>query len=446
MSLIRTKWMLISGLLLAMAGADCKCTQEGDGGSGGGGSSQSCPFVFTFDGQRYNYLTDLGGSVLGKDIQVLQPEYYHGGIYRLDDFQPHEGIYSLKIRETLFESSYFDEARLIAADAPSGYQVLSTWSFTSQLGYTSPKDFMTVHDPRPPKSAVDEAGTDVLYEISHADGQALPVGENGLSRVVVDFGEIRKPQYAKLILTAWSQYDDFENVLSPPYAAGTTIETMAENGRWRIILLSGKNAGDRHSWVVDLSGLCDPGQAMFRITMAHQPIGRDILDQILMDESPPVDVQITRLSPSRARLQYSGRAYYIPQDQYHPIMAYDQSLPLYTRALLSGWYTRYGDVKSLLDDADDRFAIMAHGDSILLDFQAPPVARDRQRTVFLDADVFYSIKYDVKENKLTDSIYPLPFHGMTRYPYEPRQWPHEHDSDYLQYDRDYNTRLITAEE
>ncbi len=431
--------------ILAMLGSNCKCTQEGDGGGGGssgGGSSMSCPFVYTFDGQQYNYTTDLGGSVLGKNIKILQPEYYEGGLYLLQDFSPTSDEYRLKIRETQFESSYFDMARLVLADVPEGYGVVSTWSFTSQLGYVSPKYFLTIRNPRPPVWATNDDGSDVLWEISHADGQPVELTHDGISRVIVSFGKIEHPQYSKLIVTAWSQYADLETTLSPPHVPATVIETRDANGDWVIREMSGKNAGDRHSWAIDLAGLLDANDSTMRITMAHQAIGRDILDQVLFDDSRPVKLELTELSPKAAYLHSGGRATYEPQNQYHPMNAKDDYNALEPRAILSGWYTRYGDVMSLVDSVDDRFVLMSHGDSLFLSFDAPELPDGKSRSVFLAADVFYSIAFDVKQRRLTNSIYPLPYHGMTTYPYDPDHWPYKDDDSYHGYEKYYNTRLV----
>ena len=81
-----------------------------------------------------------------KGVELFNPEYYDGGIYELGDFEPLDGTYKLKVRETIHEADYFDEAKLVLVDAPKGYDVFNTWGFTSQLGYASPKDFMTVKD------------------------------------------------------------------------------------------------------------------------------------------------------------------------------------------------------------------------------------------------------------------------------------------------------------
>ena len=81
-------------------------------------------------------------------------------------------------------------------------------------------------------------------------------------------------------------------------------------------------------------------------------------------------------------------------------------------------------------------------DVLELEFIAPAQAAETKRHAFLQADLFYSIKSSV-HGFLTDSIYPLPFHGMKHYPYLPTEWKYLDDPSYLDYLQTWNTRTIT---
>jgi hypothetical protein len=401
----------------------------------------SCPFVFLWNGKSYKYYTDLAGSVLGAGISLFDPEHYDGGVYELGGFAADaSGIYRLKVRETIFEADYFDKAELVVVDLPKGYRVLSQWSFTSQLGHAAPKKLMTIKDPRKPISATDRARRNVLFEVSHVDEVPLPVTLKEQSSVVVDFGEIAHPEHAKLVLTAWSHYHDLSGIQAPPYSAGTTVETQDESGKWVVRKVGGKNPGDRRTWVMDISGIPTAKNTRMRITMAHQPIGLDLLDQVLLDDSAPVDIVVQRVKPSVAHLQYAGSTNLTYSSLTSRIHSDDAHNPVNPGALIHGDFTRYGDVRPLLEEADDRFVIMAHGDEIVFEFKDPPAKPNMDRYVFLDADVFYTIKYSVTGALLTNSIYPLPFHGMKTYPYAPAQWKYNGDADYHKHLRHWNKR------
>jgi hypothetical protein len=381
--------------------------------------------------------------VLGAGVKLFAPEHYNGGVYELSDLAPHRGAYKLKVRETIHEVDYLDQVALLLVDVPEGYGVLNQWSFTSQLGFASPRGFFTVKDPRPPVTATDRAGRDVLFEVSQRDEVPLPVTPDGLSRVVVDFGPIERPQHAKLVITAWSHYEDLEGIQRPPFSAGTTIETRDRNGRWVVRKVAGKNPGDRHTWVIEIGGLVSAGDTRMRITMAHQPIGLDVLDQVLLDDSAPVALTVARVEPRLARLRFAGATSFSYSTLQSRIHSDDGHEPLIPDAVMSGAFTRYGDVAPLLARADDRFVIMAHGDELVLEFDDPPRPEPgRSRRAFLEADLFYSIKYSVRGELLADSIYPLPFHGMRSYPYPDHAWPYRGDPDYASYLETWNTRVI----
>lgn len=401
----------------------------------------SCPYVYLWDGREFRYYTDLSGSVLAKDLPFFRPAFYGTNIYELGDFAPVDGVYRMKAREVIFESSYFDEAALLVVDVPEGYDVFNEWNATSQLERFADRDFLSVGPLRAPVAATADDGSDVRAEVSEPDGVPLPVASTGLSRVVVDFGPLEHPEHARLVITSWGTYQDLRDAQSPPYSAGTTLEVPDGSGGWREALVAGKSSGDARSWVVDVGGLLSANDSRLRITMAHQPSVLDVLDAVRLSDAPPVEPVVTRVEPSVAALRFGGAARVEGSTLEHRVRADDASLPLNPVALLSGRYTRYGDVRPLLAAADDRFVLMAHGDELLLEFSAPPQPPGTARRAFLLADVFYTLKFH-PFGQVTDTIEPLPFHGMDRYPYDPADWPYRDDPAYREYLETWNTRVI----
>jgi hypothetical protein len=83
-----------------------------------------------------------------------------------------------------------------------------------------------------------------------------------------------------------------------------------------------------------------------------------------------------------------------------------------------GRYTGLGDVRPLLDERDDVFVLSKPGDELALTFAAlPPPPAGRRRTFLFYADG-YSKEMDVN-SATPDEMFPLPYHGMPRYPYGP---------------------------
>jgi hypothetical protein len=83
-----------------------------------------------------------------------------------------------------------------------------------------------------------------------------------------------------------------------------------------------------------------------------------------------------------------------------------------------GAYTRYGDVADLLADFDDRYVILGTGDEIAVRFDAtvlPPLAAGTTRSFALVSHA-YCKDMDLYTGA-PDTVEPLPFRDMSKYPY-----------------------------
>ncbi len=112
--------------------------------------------------------------------------------------------------------------------------------------------------------------------------------------------------------------------------------------------------------------------------------------------------------------------------------------------LMPGRYTREGDVRPLLAAVDNRFVIGAPGDEIALSFNAADVPRPPAgwTTTFFVFVGGFSKERNLRPGS-PDRLEPLPFHGMSGYPYEPPE--HYPDSpEYQEYRQSYNTRVVAA--
>jgi len=105
-----------------------------------------------------------------------------------------------------------------------------------------------------------------------------------------------------------------------------------------------------------------------------------------------------------------------------------------------GMFTRYGAVTSLLDRPDDRYVVFGPGDELTLRFTAaalPGLPEGWRRSFVFDANGW--VKDGDLNTKFSETVEPLPFHGMSGYPYPASE--HYPDSpahrDYL---RTYQTR------
>lgn len=399
--------------------------------------SSSCPLVFGWTGSRFDYLTDLAGPIIGLRPSATSREVslFHPEVAPLNGLRPgSDGKYRVKIRESLPEITYLDTASLLAVDYPQGYEIHPSWAETTYVyGYADPFRIYTAKDPLPPKSAYASNGTDVLASMLAVDNTPAaldPMDDNFY--YMIDFGPIAQPQFAKLLIEGWTLYsvDAFPAAtLIQPF-----IEVVDQNGNWVKVKSFGTPAGDLKTMVVDLSNLFLSDDHRIRLHTGMRHKSRWLIDRIRLDQSAPVNVSVQELLAEAADLQFGGNAIESMSDLDSRIIATDLNLPFEGSASGIGNFTRYGDVTSLVADSDDMFAIMRQGDKVDLVFPTPgELPAGFSRGFLLRSDLYY------KSLVISNQVEPLPFHGMSNYPY-PATESYPTDADHLQYLQQYNTR------
>jgi hypothetical protein len=89
---------------------------------------------------------------------------------------------------------------------------------------------------------------------------------------------------------------------------------------------------------------------------------------------------------------------------------------------MAGAYTRLGDCAELLRGVDDRYAIVGPGDELRLTFSGhplPPLRPGWKRDFVVRSDGW--TKDSDPNTETGETVAPLPFHGMKRYPYGPKE-------------------------
>jgi hypothetical protein len=112
---------------------------------------------------------------------------------------------------------------------------------------------------------------------------------------------------------------------------------------------------------------------------------------------------------------------------------------------LIGYYTRFGDVRELIQAVDDRYVIMNAGDELVLRFAAPapPPAGWRRDFVLIGDGWNKDGDYNTSFSR---TVLPLPAHNQPDYATPPGEL--EHDPVYRRHAADwqhYHTRYITPQ-
>jgi len=166
-------------------------------------------------------------------------------------------------------------------------------------------------------------------------------------------------------------------------------------------------------------------------------------DEIFLSEEtgpPPVRMTPVDLASAEVRLRGFSRAVINERREQPEAFEYARwtGQPMWNQT--PGLYTRYGDVRELVSDVDDRFVIMGSGDELQLRFAErglPPLPPGWRRDFLLLVDGWAK---DADANTaFSQTVEPLPFHAMSAYPY-PASEHYPNDPAHQAYRTQYNTR------
>ncbi|MDZ7694115.1 MAG: hypothetical protein U5K69_23845 [Balneolaceae bacterium] len=160
---------------------------------------------------------------------------------------------------------------------------------------------------------------------------------------------------------------------------------------------------------------------------------------------PQADIKTQELLPEIAELRYRGFSKLDRTSRFAPELPDYQTIASTTPQWIDliGYYTRFGDVRELVHEIDDRYVIMNAGDELLFRFKAlpaPPKGWERDFVLVGDGWVKDG-DYNTGHSK---TVIPLPYHGMEDYAENPGKL--EEDPVYQKHKEDwvnYHTRYIT---
>jgi Flp pilus assembly protein TadD len=419
----------------------------------------SCPYLYTWNGERFEFVTDfMGGGEMGyleEPGRYNQPDPDEYVRIRSEQLKERNGRYELRVTDELEEAMFVDRLQLLVVAHPAGTEVYPNEGMSDP-----PKPFklFVTRNARPPLSAVDDHGNDVLdciatldrrypdnFKVDRIRGYGA---EHSLTlKLAEPVSSKRTNSRTVLLLTGWTDYAWSSDNVAASQAGKTmtppALQVRDEKGSWRTVIEDiGIPVGRPQTVTVDLTGKFLSADREVRIVTNM----RIYWDQILVDTSNGNSkMEVSRLDPVSADLRWRGFSDEVTPDNREPF-GYDYQRVLFASPwkVMTGHYTREGDVRQLLSKSDDMFAICRPGDEISLSFDAtalPPLPPGWTRTFLLYADGF-SKEMDINSAS-PDQLAPLPFHGMSRYPYK---WPEHYPltDERQRYIEKYNTRVVTS--
>ena len=422
----------------------------------------SCPSLNVWNGTGYSYVTDISNSgwlgYIGSINQDGTITNSGGNPWDYVKLDPNllatktingNKYYDMILAQEWDELFYLDAASLVVVDHPKGTDAYS--SLTDYLNKGSTGQIYTVNTTSIllPISAWNQNGQNVLPDILKQDGIYTP-GVNGFdssswnnmtqNQITIDLGNLSSAQQIKLVTTAivdWGSYQAYYNWIDQFKAAaaeglvsdGTPItpashmEIKAANGTWipapqnrQIPLPSDSNP---RTFVMDLTGLFPKDVSDYQIRITN--FWNVTYDYIGIDTSTQQNITVQKVSPIATLSQFFG-----------------------TNSSSSGNFTRYGDVTSLVQSADDLFVVGRQGDQVELEF---PIANLTAPAPGMARDYFVYIAAWFKDPPgqwgfgFTFTVDPMPFMAMSGFPY-PANESYPYDVAHLAYIKQYNTREI----
>src|SRR6266545_4532954 len=428
----------------------------------------SCAFLYTWNGKNFEFITDMmwqsalgmplgimgngeGGKGMGYAPAGASQEYIR---IPSDALQPRDGRYVLQVTEELWETAYLDQLRLLAVDHPDSVEVFVDERFPPPPGPARLRLFQTVHR-RPPLSAVDGRGSDVLDDLRGHDDRYVsnltPLRYQGLTEpheLILDLDADAGRPGTFLFLRGWIYPADasINIAVSQQHKLRSelpALDVRDARGRWVPAHTSvGFPSGKNKTVVIDLAGLFPTRDHHLRLRTNLQIYW----DQVFVADTgwgKGEGGRVTTLAPVSGDLHFRGFSrMYRRGGRYGPHwFEYDDVTKESPWRSITGAATRFGDVRQLLERSDDQYVVMVPGDEVTVEFDAPAQAPPLgwTRTFILYSDGW------IKDSDLNTAngttIGPLPYHAIKSYPYAPGD-AYPADSARQRYLREYNTRII----
>ncbi len=421
----------------------------------------SCPFLFAWDGQQMAFVTDFMWSTpLGMYINAQDK----GGFLqttdwvkiRGDQLVPRDGYYDLRVTANLWETHYYDYMALMVVDHPADTEVFVDERFF--LTPATPQVFVT-DTPRPVAHAWDDNGADVTEIVRATDGRYLDTFGRGRFQgvtrdhwVEVDLGD-DAPTDGPLWLLARGWVHPTDSSINWALDKGTNdkprglvLEVPDGKGGWTVGAPAlGFPSGKDKTILIRLDGITGPGVTRRFRLRTNMEIYWDSLAYARGRDAGKAHQQW--LAPTVADLQFRGILEMTQADKSSP------EVPHYDRVIrhsqhwrdLIGYYTRFGDVRELLAQVDDRYVIMNGGDEIAFRFPVPEGPPSGWQRDFVWACDGWAKDGDLN-TRFSKTVLPLPAHDIKTYVTPPGRL--QEDPVYRRFPKDwqnYHTRYVTTD-
>jgi hypothetical protein len=340
-------------------------------------TKQCCPFVYSYDGNRYVFDAEPLGGAICQGLERTE-------ISRLDYVKPLEGEYRLMVRNEVNETQYINSMRILAVDHPPAMRVYPDLEgrfhgFTTVMNATSAFDengtslmnFLRASDNIAWQTHLPSAARGELEQVRHAISVTLP-----------------KPPGAK---KAWL----VTNVGTSAWGSNMIRKTVEYRGgtagEWLKSLVPGSQSFVEMNWFIER-------EEMYRLKTWVKVGGSWKEAGFIQGQGPlisedrvyPIDVSgaagdslVLRFNPPKGfwTFDYVGVSYDEPA----------AIAPTVVEASRAENQRGASIVDTLLKEDGSYFVMPDVGDWAALRFAAPPLEPGAERMVFLETGGYYSL-------------------------------------------------------
>ncbi|MEM8884368.1 MAG: FG-GAP-like repeat-containing protein [Planctomycetota bacterium] len=408
------------------------------------GEVGSCPFLYTWDGEKWNFIADVQSGVpLGLPVAdgvYLKARSNETILIENGMLQPVGDELRVNITEEFRELLYLDAVVLRAIDRPADVRPVLNEGFTI---FKFPEfRVFPLRDLRPVRKATDHKGRDWTKQLTVRDRKHAVVFDKlrakqyeGLAHpwsIELDFGDVAASERLLLVMDGWVEFPTASASIAQSQSKTVrfqppVLDWKQPDGTWkRIHDDPGFPAGKMKSVLVDLTGKVPAGAMVLRVSSTQ----RLHWDSFFLATGPDQEMRLTRLPLRSAVHGFHGVGVRIedPAGELPWQYSHDEHVTFHRwDQMPAGMLTKYGDVKALLKTIDDRYPVLATGDRIEMVFDAtalPPLPDGWVRDYCFTTEGWVK---DADMNQASrESVRPLPFHGMSQYPYDEAKESHPH--------------------
>jgi predicted CXXCH cytochrome family protein len=408
----------------------------------------SCPFLYVWEGDSFGFGADLYGA--GKLAAESSSGFFSpnpNDNYILET-EPviKDGFYEMRLVEERYEVNYLDQLSLYAMDIPADRDVYATkQSFTTTFNGIAEELYTVERNTRTPVSILHvNTGEDVTTKLASSDENIITLSNDRnldfeYHTLELDLGDLAGVENIKLIIDGVTAFPNNAAgaARSGLFGPRTKLEVLDENGSWvsvsKSVAVLPKPPEFRRPFVFDISNIFQTNDYRVRLTFLF----KTYLDSIVVDTTSNESITLKKIKLASAELRsYGHSAQQTLWDDYYEYV-YNENSPNHEHDYFPGSYTRFGNVSSLLNGVDDMFVIFGSGDEIVLRFLPigpPPDGFVRKYLIYTNG--YYK---DAKVN-VVHAVEPLPFSGMSEFPYDESAEQYPDDQEHQQYLSDFNTR------